>query len=172
MRQRGIGYDWERNRCDGSGQQEKHELQGQRSTPAGACKLTDADVRIRTALRPASIQLIAECCSWFQEGSPQRAAMTTGAGGSLRKVRLGNVEAAYKNRIVAIGRTTSSLNPEIMAKLRHWIGCDHDAIIMVNTVLTEPYRADRNAIASTRAHPTMTREATAPAVILSFSRVV
>jgi hypothetical protein len=44
--------------------------------------------------------------------------MTIGAGGSLRKVRLGNVEAAHKNRIVAIGKTTSSLNSEIMAQLR------------------------------------------------------
>jgi hypothetical protein len=41
--------------------------------------------------------------------------MTIGAGGSLRQVRLGNVEAAHKNKIVAMGRTTSSLNSEIMA---------------------------------------------------------
>ncbi len=34
------------------------------------------------------------------------------------------------------------------------------------------YRADRNAIASTTSHPTMTREATAPAVILALSFVV
>jgi len=34
------------------------------------------------------------------------------------------------------------------------------------------YRADSNAIASTTSHPTMTREATAPAVILAFSLVV
>jgi len=34
------------------------------------------------------------------------------------------------------------------------------------------YRADSNAVASTTSHPTMTREATAPAVILAFSFVV
>jgi hypothetical protein len=34
------------------------------------------------------------------------------------------------------------------------------------------YRADRNATANTASHPTMTKEATAPAVILSFSFVV
>jgi hypothetical protein len=34
------------------------------------------------------------------------------------------------------------------------------------------YRADRNAMASTTTHPTMTREATAPAVILALSFVV
>jgi len=34
------------------------------------------------------------------------------------------------------------------------------------------YRADRNAVASTTSHPTMTREATAPAMILAFSLVV
>jgi hypothetical protein len=34
------------------------------------------------------------------------------------------------------------------------------------------HRADSNAIASTTSHPTMTREATAPAVILAFSFVV
>jgi hypothetical protein len=34
------------------------------------------------------------------------------------------------------------------------------------------HRADRNAMASTTSHPTMTREATAPAMILAFSLVV
>jgi hypothetical protein len=34
------------------------------------------------------------------------------------------------------------------------------------------YRTDRNARASTKSHPTMTNEATAPAVILAFSFVV
>ena len=34
------------------------------------------------------------------------------------------------------------------------------------------YRAERNAIASTTSHPTMTKEATAPAVILAFSFAV
>jgi hypothetical protein len=34
------------------------------------------------------------------------------------------------------------------------------------------YRTDRNAMASTTNHPTMTKEATAPAVILAFSFVV
>jgi pilus assembly protein Flp/PilA len=34
------------------------------------------------------------------------------------------------------------------------------------------YRADRNAVASTTSHPTITREATAPAMILAFSLVV
>jgi hypothetical protein len=34
------------------------------------------------------------------------------------------------------------------------------------------YRADRGAIASAMAHPTMTREVTAPALILSFSGCV
>jgi hypothetical protein len=41
-----------------------------------------------------------------------------GAGGSLRQARLGNVEAAHKNKIIAMGRTTSSLNSEIMARLQ------------------------------------------------------
>jgi hypothetical protein len=105
------------------------------------------------------------------------------AGGSMRQVRLGNVEAAHKNKIIAMGRTTSSLNSEIMTRLRPSIGSGHDAIVMVNASLmakpfhrggfTRPcYRADRNAIASTMTHPTMTREATAPAVILSFSLAV
>jgi hypothetical protein len=35
-------------------------------------------------------------------------------GGSLRQVRLGNVEAAHKNKIIAAGRTTSSLSCEVM----------------------------------------------------------
>jgi hypothetical protein len=39
-------------------------------------------------------------------------------GGSLRQVRLGNVEAAHKNKIIAAGRTTSSLSCEVMAWLR------------------------------------------------------
>jgi hypothetical protein len=34
------------------------------------------------------------------------------------------------------------------------------------------YRADKNAMASTTSHPTMTKDATAPAVILAFSLVV
>jgi len=34
------------------------------------------------------------------------------------------------------------------------------------------YRADKNAMASTTSHPTITNEATAPAVILAFSFVV
>jgi hypothetical protein len=34
------------------------------------------------------------------------------------------------------------------------------------------YRAERNAMASTTSHPTMTNEATAPAVIFAFSLVV
>ncbi len=34
------------------------------------------------------------------------------------------------------------------------------------------HRTDRNAMASTTNHPTMTKEATAPAVILAFSFVV
>jgi hypothetical protein len=34
------------------------------------------------------------------------------------------------------------------------------------------YRADRNAMASTASHATITKEATAPAVILAFSLVV
>jgi hypothetical protein len=34
------------------------------------------------------------------------------------------------------------------------------------------YRADRNAMASTASHATITKEATAPAVILAFSFVV
>ena len=41
-----------------------------------------------------------------------------GTGGSLRQVRLGDVEAAHKNKIIAAGTTTSSLNSEIMARLR------------------------------------------------------
>jgi hypothetical protein len=41
-----------------------------------------------------------------------------GSGGSLRQVRLGNVEAAHKNKIIAMGRTTSSLNAEVMARLQ------------------------------------------------------
>ena len=170
-------------------------------------------------------------------------------GGSLRQVRLGNVEAAHKNKIIAMGRTTSSLNTEIMARLRPLIGSGHDAIFMVNaSLIAKPplsagrviqrisgrffaaiffvassngparldsnsgaddghgqsggpsaaageirdagrhrfieapchqgalarpcYRADRNAIASTTTHPMMTRAATAPAVILSFSLAV
>jgi hypothetical protein len=48
----------------------------------------------------------------------QREATAMGAGGSLRQVRLGNVEAAHKNKIIAMGRTTSSLNSEIMARLQ------------------------------------------------------
>jgi hypothetical protein len=56
-------------------------------------------------------------------------------GGSLRQVRLGNVEAAHKNKIIAMGRTTSSLNTEIMARLRPLIGSGHDAIFMVNASL-------------------------------------
>jgi hypothetical protein len=59
-----------------------------------------------------------------------------GSGGSLRHVRLGDIEAAHKNRITAMGRTTSSLNSEIMARLRPWIGCRHDAILMVNVLLS------------------------------------
>jgi hypothetical protein len=34
------------------------------------------------------------------------------------------------------------------------------------------YRAERNATASTTSHPTMTKEAAAPAVILAFSLAV
>jgi hypothetical protein len=34
------------------------------------------------------------------------------------------------------------------------------------------YRADKNAMASTTSHPTMTKDVTAPAVILAFSFVV
>ena len=56
-------------------------------------------------------------------------------GGSLRQVRLGNVEAAHRNKIIAMGRTTSSLNTEIMARLRPLIGSGHDAIFMVNASL-------------------------------------
>jgi hypothetical protein len=67
--------------------------------------------------------------------------MTIGAGGSLRQVRLGNVEAAHKNRIVAIGKTTSSLNSEIMAQLRSQNGSGDCAILMVNApLMAEPSR--------------------------------
>jgi hypothetical protein len=67
--------------------------------------------------------------------------MTIGAGGSLRKVRLGNVEAAHRNRIVAIGKTTSSLNSEIMAQLRPQNGSGDCAILMVNApLMAEPSR--------------------------------
>jgi hypothetical protein len=58
-----------------------------------------------------------------------------GSGGSLRQVRLGNVEAAHKNKIIAMGRTTSSLNAEVMARLRPLIGSGHDASFMVNASL-------------------------------------
>ena len=58
-----------------------------------------------------------------------------GTGGSLRQVRLGNVEAAHKNKTIAMGRTTRSLNSEIMARLRPLIGSGHDAIFMVNASL-------------------------------------
>jgi hypothetical protein len=55
----------------------------------------------------------------FRQACPrQREATAIGAGGSLRQVRLGNVEAAHKNKIIATGRTTSSLNSEIMARLQ------------------------------------------------------
>jgi hypothetical protein len=55
----------------------------------------------------------------FRQARPrQREATAIGAGGSLRQVRLGNVEAAHKNKIIATGRTTSSLNSEIMARLQ------------------------------------------------------
>ena len=38
--------------------------------------------------------------------------------------------------------------------------------------LAAPYRADKNEIASTTSHPTITKEATAPAMILDFSLAV
>ena len=41
-----------------------------------------------------------------------------GTGGSLRQVRLGDVEAAHKSKIIAAGTTTSCLNSGIMARLR------------------------------------------------------
>jgi hypothetical protein len=49
---------------------------------------------------------------------PQREATAMGSGGSLRQVRLDNVEAAHKNKIIAAGRTTSSLSCEVMAWFR------------------------------------------------------
>jgi hypothetical protein len=63
------------------------------------------------------------------------------AGESLRQLRLGNVEAAHKNNIIAMGRTTSSLNSEIMTRLRPKIGSGHDAIFMVNaSLMAKPFQ--------------------------------
>jgi hypothetical protein len=58
-----------------------------------------------------------------------------GTGGSLRQFRLGNVEAAHKNKIIAAGRTISSLNSEVMARLRLQNRLRHDTIFMVNASL-------------------------------------
>ena len=57
-----------------------------------------------------------------------------GTGGSPRQARLGDVAAAHRNKIIAMGRMTSSLKSEIITRLRCLIGFHH-ARLMVNDSL-------------------------------------
>jgi hypothetical protein len=58
-------------------------------------------------------------------------------------------------------------------RLRSGTDIGPDKIVFTRRRVKRPlYRADKTAMASTTAHPTMTRAATAPAVILALSLAV